>query len=571
MKFCVLILISIAFISCSSVKECTENKETGNLGMVFNTENDEYAPLYYNGKLYFTALNLKNPSIVRIFYSSIINDSLQPPTYDNNLPIYQYQNGGLPTFYTKDGKEYLIFAAMNNTAKRINSGLYISEKIEGKWDTPKLLPNTINTDAYESYPAISSDGKYLFFVSDREGGVGKLDIYYSIFENNQWSIAQNAGPLINSIEDELAPTITNLNELYFASNRDGGFGGFDIYKATFDNNVFTSANLLKYPINSKYDDIGCALIDNSIVLSSNRAGGCGGKDLYQFTMCKPIIYQGNIIAKSSEQPLDGKALLLDRDKNILSEQIVPNSGIFTFALKPNTQYYIRYFNACLPNYVPEQKINSVCSDSMIIKLTSNYILPSNIQSFDFKDYKIPFFVTGYYYPNTVDNLQALRLKFSYNIIGKKENTRYIENPGNIYDGYAIQVEDALNQVISYIVGILDNVKEDCLEKHTNFKIKITGFADSRPISKNSIYNDETINDNKLGINVNDGDNIDNLLLSKLRAYFTYKYINSKLQNISNYSKFKDKINWVIIGKGVADDEVEQALQRKVSIEIGADD
>lgn len=571
MKFILLIGLALAFISCSSVQECTENKESGNLGMLFNTENDEYAPFYYDGKLYFTSLNLRNPSSVRIFYSEIVNDSLMPPTFENNLPLYGYQNGGLPVFFKRGTKEFLIFAAMNNTAKRINSDLYISEKVNGKWSEPQLFGKEINSDSYESYPAISFDGNYLFFVSDKDGGIGGLDIYYSKFEDGKWSQAINAGQNINSDKDETSPNLSQINELYFASEKDGGFGGFDIYKSNFQNDNFDQVIHLKQPINSKFDDIGSAAFENSIVISSKRAGGCGGKDLYKFTICKPVYYKGTVVSKSSDMPLEGKALLLDANKNTLIEKNVANNGVFEFELKPNTQYFIRYFNSCLPNYVPEQVINPICSDSLVIKLASNFVLPDNLANFDFKNYKIPFFVTGYYHPNSVDNLQALRLKFSYNIFGKNDKTKYIENPGEIYDEYASQVEDALNEVVSYVVGILDNISNDCVEKHPKLKIKITGFADPRPISAASIYDDDSIEDENIGLELKRGDNIDNLILSKLRAYFTYKYLDKKLGDISTYSEFKNKIEWEIVGKGVADDELEQALQRRVNIEIGSEE
>jgi len=571
MKLILLIGLTLILISCSSVQECSENKENGNLGMQFNTENDEYSPFYYDGKFYFTSLNLRNPSSVRIFYSEFVDDSLLPPTFENNLPLYGYQNGGLPVFFKRGNKEFLVFAAMNNTAKRINSDIYISEKTNGKWSEPQLFGSEINTDSYESYPAISSDGKYLFFVSDREGGMGGLDIYYSKIDGGKWTQAINAGASINSDKDETAPNFSQLNELYFSSDKDGGLGGFDIYKSNFENDVFKQIIHLKEPINSKFNDIGSAAFQNSIVISSNRAGGCGGKDLYKFTICKPVYYRGNVISKSDEMPLEGTAFLLDKDKNIISEIPVTTNGTFDFELKPNTRYFVRYFNSCLPNYVPEQEINPICSDSLVIKLASNFVLPDNLATFDFKDYKIPFFVTGYYHPNSIDNLQALRLKFSYNIFGKNDKTKYIEYPGEIYDDYATQVEDALNEVVSYIVGILDNISNDCVEKHPKLKIKITGFADPRPISAASIYDDDSIDDEEIGLVLKRGDSIDNLLLSKLRAYFTYKYLDKKLEDISTYSEFKNKIEWEILGKGVADDELEQALQRRVNIEIGSEE
>jgi len=248
--------------------------------------------------------------------------------------------------------------------------------------------------------------------------------------------------------------------------------------------------------------------------------------------------------------------------------MVDNLGTFEFELIPQKKYIIRYFNACVPNYVPEQTIIVPCNDSSAVKFTSNVLLPDNIRMFDFANYKVPFFVTGYYFPNTIDNLNALRLKFTYNIVGKNDNTKYIENPGDIYDGYSLKVESALNEVVSYIVSIFDNLNSDCSERKSKLKIRITGFSDPRPISTKSIYDDDTINDQLLGISIDRGNLIDNTILSKLRAYYTLKFIQGKLANHNAYLKNKDNIVWEIEGLGVADDMLETELQRRVNIEIG---
>lgn len=566
-----LIILLLFIVACSSIKKCVDDDKNGNMGQMFNTNNDEYSPFYYDNKLYFTSLNVNQPNIVRIYSSKLYKDSLMNPSYESSLPPYSFLNGGLPVFFKHDGKEKMIFAAMNQSGKRIHSDIFISEKINGKWTSPNLMPSSINTNAYESYPAINESGNTLLFVSDREGGSGGLDIYVSFYKDGEWTEAENIGNKINSQADETTPYIAPNFDFYFSSNRENGIGGFDIYKTNFLDNNNMEPLLLKSPINSPNDELGCTIVENYIVVSSNRAGGCGGKDLYKFILCKPIIYNGQVISNNKDIPLDGTIYLLDKDKNIISEKKISNEGNFDFRLKPNNHYFIRYFNKCFPNYFPEQEVNPICNDSSVTKISSNFIIEENATSFNFANYDIPFFVTGYYYPNTLDNLNSLRLKFNYNIFGKKDNTKYIENPGKEYDDMALNVEKALNECSEYLLEILENWTEECNNKKRTLKLKITGYADPRPISSSSIYDDETINDKSMNMKIRKGDPIDNQILSILRAYYTYFYLHNSLKKNKIYYLNLPNIKWEIEGKGAeSDEEIELALQRRVNIEIGVE-
>jgi hypothetical protein len=575
MKYLVLQLISVIIVleliqSCSSVVPCIPEKNQGNPGSLFNSENEEYSPIYFNEKLYFTSLNKDNKNDGRILISDYLDGKFEPPRADFSLPLNSYPNSGLPRFYSKNTKETeLFFAAMNVDADKLNSDIYHSVNNGDIWSKPIPISKNINTIGYESYPAISSDGSFLIFVSDRKDGNGGTDLYISIRnDDGNWSEPQNLGDKINSSGDETSPFIANDFSLYYSSKGKGGLGGFDIFRAVWDGKGWTNPIAFKEPINSPENETGACIVYDKIVLASDRRGGCGGKDIYIFTLCGPVIYEGKVISESGKYPLNGTVRLLDERRNEISKLVVDNSGNFKFNLNPSTKYIVQYYNSCILNYVPEQEINSPCSDSSSVKITSSFILPEKLTEFDFAKYKVPFFVTGYYQPNTVENLQALRLKFSYNIFGQKENTKYIENPGQVYDQYSTVVEEALNESALYIVNMLANLKDDCLNKSPKLLIKVTGYADPRQISPVAAFEDESIDDESYGVNIERGTIIDNLILSKLRAYYTAKFLQNYLKNNTNFSDYKDHIEWQIEGKGIDDTEMENELKRRVNIEIG---
>ena len=101
--------------------------------------------------------------------------------------------------------------------------------IDGIWTMPKKMDQNINSKYWDSQPNLSSNGNILFFVSNRPGGKGGRDIWYSIRTNDGWSLAKNLSGEVNTEFDDIAPFISeNMLDFYFSSNRTISFGGFDI-------------------------------------------------------------------------------------------------------------------------------------------------------------------------------------------------------------------------------------------------------------------------------------------------------------------------------------------------------
>ena len=129
--------------------------------------------------------------------------------------------------------------------------LYESVKIGNDWSKPRNLGPNVNSRAWDSQPSLSADGRTLYFISNRGGGVGMRDIWVSTMnEKGEWTKAVNVGPTVNSPYDEYSPFIhANNRTLFFSTNGRPGFGGYDIFYSDRDSSGWTTPRNLGQPIN----------------------------------------------------------------------------------------------------------------------------------------------------------------------------------------------------------------------------------------------------------------------------------------------------------------------------------
>ncbi len=192
-------------------------------------------------------------------------------------------------FISADG-HYLFFTRCENRSENgwAEGGcdLFMAYRIskDSAWTIPQPFGATINTPAYEGMPTLSADNKELYFVSDREGGYGGLDIWISKFENGAWQLPVNAGGNINTAGNETAPFINIDNQtLYFSSNGHIGMGGYDLYMCKrIKDTVWSNPRNLGSPINTVYDEMStCVSLDGKILFfASDRNGPAGDYDIF---------------------------------------------------------------------------------------------------------------------------------------------------------------------------------------------------------------------------------------------------------------------------------------------------
>lgn len=228
-----------------------------NLGVNINSDADEYLPaLSADGStLIFTRSKKIDGFRNEDFFLSYHNTDQWELAKNLGKPINTEQNEGAQCI-TADGKT-LYFTACSRPNSFGRCDIYESNLVNGKWTEPLNLGENVNTENWESQPAISADGRQLFFVSNRTGGIGGKDIWVS-YKNTKgnWTKAKNLGKDINTKKDDISPFLHWDNQtLYYASKGFVGMGGFDIFLSRLDEfgNWGTVKNI-GYPINSPSDE-----------------------------------------------------------------------------------------------------------------------------------------------------------------------------------------------------------------------------------------------------------------------------------------------------------------------------
>lgn len=220
---------------------------------------------------------------------------------------------------------------------------------DSPWSVPQSFGATINTPDYEGMPCLSPDNKELYFVSNRKGGIGGLDIWVSKFEEGLWQAPRNLGPNVNTPDNETAPFIfVDNSTLYFSSNGREGMGGSDLYIARkTDDTSFGPAANLGYPINSTANERSvCVSSDGkTIFFASDRDSVETMYDLYECLLPQPLqplnvsYLQGYIYDSLEKTRLNGANIIINDSAGHQLYQFQSNRGDGSFTIMlPEGQY-----------------------------------------------------------------------------------------------------------------------------------------------------------------------------------------------------------------------------------------
>lgn len=259
-----------------------------------NSSHSEYCPVILNYGLMFVSEEedtslvrrynaLNNGGFAHLYYSQKTDTGWSVPV---KLPhgLSDALHSGPAAFYD-DNKKLVMNMCLENGQEPYRLGLFAAEFNEYNQLLTNVSPLPFNDPSYSvGHPAISQDGKKLFFVSDMDGGLGGNDIYFSEFVNGTWTRPQNMGPKINTPGDEKYPFLTDDNVLFFSSEGRYGIGGLDIYYVDLGFQDSVAVNM-GYPVNSELDDFGFSY-DKHIkagYFSSNRRSKGKDDDLYMYT------------------------------------------------------------------------------------------------------------------------------------------------------------------------------------------------------------------------------------------------------------------------------------------------
>ena len=226
-----------------------------------------------------------NSSLNRIYFTgregmNLFDDEdifyVEKDKYDNwEIPnklsskINTQNNEGSISF--SSNSKFMVYTSCELNFKKNSCDLFYSEMIDGIWTMPKKMDQNINSKYWDSQPNLSSNGNILFFVSNRPGGKGGRDIWYSIRTNDGWSLAKNLSGEVNTEFDDIAPFISeNMLDFYFSSNRTNSFGGFDIYRASNFNMDFGNVTNLGLEINNQLDQSSFIIGEDMVVYTEEN-------------------------------------------------------------------------------------------------------------------------------------------------------------------------------------------------------------------------------------------------------------------------------------------------------------
>ncbi len=260
-----------------------------------------------------------------------------------------FSKDGNTVYFTRnnflDGKKGLD---KSKKFKTLRLTLYKATKLgESSWGNIVELP--FNSDKYSvAHPALSLDGKKLYFSSDMPGTLGMSDLWYvDILGNDTYGVPVNLGKDINTAGKESFPFISDKNNLYFSSDGRSGLGGYDIFVTPLDEEGKPGAiTNLGAPANSSKDDFGFIIDENDRIgyVSSNRGGDSGSidDDIYLVKEICSIAINGKVFDEETKDPLPGAQVsLLDENNQLVSQTTAKNDGTYSFTGDCGTQYTVR--------------------------------------------------------------------------------------------------------------------------------------------------------------------------------------------------------------------------------------
>ncbi len=256
------------------------------------------------------------------FYISHYEDGRWTPAENLGPPINTAGNEGAQTI-TADGR-LLFFTACNRADGFGSCDIYFSRQIGGEWEVPENAGRPLNSSSWDAQPAISPDGRTIYFASNRAGSLGAMDLWKATRnESGGWSDPENLGPVINTSGREMSPFIHPDNQtLYFASDGHMGLGGLDIfYSRRGPDGEWTTPVNIGYPINTHEDEFAFIVgaSGEQAWFSAQMEGAIGERDLYTFDLYpdarpEPVTYMKGVVADAaSKAPLSANFELIDID------------------------------------------------------------------------------------------------------------------------------------------------------------------------------------------------------------------------------------------------------------------
>ena len=361
-----------------------------------NSEGDDYGVAFMGNKLVFASIRGESKTYAGTgsgfsdLYTFTYDDATTKATgfvkkFDENNINLDYTHEAEPTF-SSDGS-IMVFARSNDGSKKGDKDvmLYMSKlQPDGNWSLPTKL--SINDpEAWNGCPKFSNDGKTLYFASNRDKGRGGIDLYSAEYKDGQFLHVKNLGSNINTYGNEMFPYEGEDGFLYFASDVHVSYGGLDIFKTEKDENgKFTKEIInLGKTINTPFDEFGIIFENKQNgFFTSNRPNGKGGDDIYKFKVVVEPYYFLEAIVKGVSRDttllIEKAKLTLKLGDSVITEDFTDSIGEFHLKIEKDKKYTLlaqkdNYFTGTL---------DFIVDDKLIATLTKNedgdYVVPEII-------------------------------------------------------------------------------------------------------------------------------------------------------------------------------------------------
>jgi len=321
-----------------------------------NSEVSDFGGTLKDGKLYFTSARNNNrktygwndePFLDIYTATEDSEGGFQMPAIIKENINTKYHEGtvsfspdGNTMYFSRESYYDKVFVRDSLTKYKISVlNLYKSVKQEGQWSEAEAL--SLNGDSYSvKNPAVSADGSTLYFASDKTGGYGQFDIYSApINADGSVGEATNMGQKLNTEGQEMFPFISSSNTLYFSSNGHLGLGGLDVFFAKIVDGKVGPVRNIGIPVNGNADDFAFSMNEETEegFVSSNREGGKGSDDIYEIKKLQPICdVLMTVTVKDSETGLvlEGASVdIKDSEGTVFGTKVSNAQGIVEYIIE----------------------------------------------------------------------------------------------------------------------------------------------------------------------------------------------------------------------------------------------
>lgn len=360
-----------------------------NIGNSINTSEEEYVPIIsadesimiytYRGKESTGGLQNEflQPDRLGKYYEDVFQAMRIDGTWNKPMPIKNVNTNSHDGAIALSADGFYLFVYRDNSDD--HGDIYMSNSLSGEWTFPQKLKGEVNSYSWEGSCSMTADGKQLYFSSERGGGFGGKDIYRAtLLPDSTWGNVINLGDTINTALDDDAPFIhPDGVTLFYSSQGKNSMGGYDIFQSRLNwkDSTFSRPINLGYPINTTDDDIYYVLSANGDrgYYASGKAGGQGLKDIYS-------VYPGYVGKKPSIYIVKGK----------ITENGAPvaSSIIVEIVDRNNKKFGEFVSNSSAGNYLISLPVGGIFKLSYKYKNYESKTLDINTLSLDGYDEKI---------------------------------------------------------------------------------------------------------------------------------------------------------------------------------------